>query len=92
MVTVGAFKLHFGVPWHLLGFILKSFGVILGASALKMWTPRHYAHIAKTYENLLILEGWRLGSRRFGSMGEGLGLAAGWLDGSWLAGCWAGCC
>ena len=40
----------------------------------------------------MVLEGWRLEDGHFGSLGGSLGLAAGWLDGSWLAGWWAGCC
>ena len=35
MVSVGAFKLHFGRPWQLLGLILTSFGVILDPSDIQ---------------------------------------------------------
>ena len=56
VVTVGAFRLHFGRPWELLGSTLVSFWV---PEAPKMWTPSHQADIAKTYEILWVFNDFR---------------------------------
>ena len=63
------------------------------ARASKMRATGDQADIAKTYENacfLLILGGWRLANAASGSVWKlagALGLAAGWLEGMWVAGC-----
>ena len=74
--------------------------LIVAMSWVSFWLPRaskmhatsEQADIGNTYENLrflLIFEGWRLANAVSGSLwklGGALGLAVGFLDGSWLAG------
>ena len=71
MVTFGAPRLHFGRSWELLGSLLGSLGLILGASGIKMLTLRDQADIGKHMKKFvfsLISEGWRLTDALSGSL------------------------